>query len=37
MSNFCQIYDFKNLINDPTCYKNPEKRTCIGLIMTNKP
>ena len=37
MSNFCQIYDFKNLTNDPTCYKNLENSTCIDLIMTNKP
>ena len=37
MSNFGQIYGFKNLINDPTCYKNCENPTCIDLIMTSKP
>lgn len=34
MSNFCQTYDFENLINDHACYENP---ACIDLIMTNKP
>ena len=37
MSNFSQIYDFINLINDPACYKKPENPTCIDLIMSNKP
>ena len=37
MSNICQIYDIKNLINEPTCYKwNPGNPSCIDLIMTNK-
>ena len=34
--NFCEAYDFKNLINDPTCYKNPKNPISIDLIMTNK-
>ena len=34
--NFCETYDFKNLINDPTCYKNPKNPISIDLIMTNK-
>ena len=37
MSNFYQIYHFKNLTNDPTCYKNSKTRTFIDLIMANKP
>ena len=28
---------FKSLIKKPTCYKNPEKPTCIDLILTNSP
>ena len=32
-----QIYDCKNLIKDNTCFKNPEKTSCIGLIITNRP
>lgn len=34
--NFCEAYDFKNLINDPTCYKNPKNPISVDLIMTNK-
>ena len=37
MCNFCKIHDFQNLINDPTCHKNPENPTYNDLIMTNKP
>ena len=25
LSNFCEIYDLKNLIKDKTCFKNPNK------------
>ena len=25
------------MINKPTCYRNPDKRTCIDLILTNCP
>ena len=27
----------KNLIKEPTCFKNPEKPSIIDLILTNKP
>ena len=36
MSNCCQIYDLKNLINDPTCFEKPENHACIYLIITKK-
>ena len=36
MVEFCDTYNLKNLINDPTCYKNPLKPSLIGLILTNK-
>ena len=35
--NFCQIYSMTNLIKEATCYKNPERPTCIDLMLTNKP
>ena len=35
--DFCQIYGCKNLIKDNTCFKNPEKPSCIDLIITNRP
>ena len=37
MIDFCQSYKMKNLINNFTCYKNPNKSTCIDLVLTNKP
>ena len=37
MESFCQIYIFKNLINKPTCYKNPTNPSCVDLILTNRP
>ena len=36
MSEFCQGYNLKNLIKEPTCFKNPENPSCIDLILTNK-
>ena len=35
MKVFCDSYEFKNLIKDATCYKNPENPSCIDLILTN--
>ena len=33
MNSFCFIYHLKSLIKEPTYYKNPEKPTCIDLIL----
>ena len=35
MKSFCENYGFKNLIRQPTCYKNPSNTACIDLILTN--
>ena len=35
MKIFCNIYHLKNLVNVPTCYKNPLKPPCIDLFLTN--
>ena len=35
--DFCQICGCKNLIKNNTCFKNPEKFSCIDLIITNRP
>ena len=32
LKEFCEIYCLKNLVKDPTCYKNPENPSCIDLI-----
>ena len=37
MKSFCQICNFKNLLNKPTCYKNPTNPWCVDLILTNRP
>ena len=37
MKEFSGLNGLKNLINEPTCYKNSEKPTCIDLILTNQP
>ena len=33
----CLAYSLTSMINKPTCYKNPEKPSCIDLIRTNCP
>ena len=35
--NFCENYDLRSLVKEPTCFKNPENPSCIDLILTNKP
>ena len=34
VSDFCEIYNLKNIIKDKTCFKNP---TWIDLMITNRP
>ena len=36
VSVFSDTYDLKSLIKEPTYYKNPNKPSCIDLILTNK-
>ena len=36
ISDFCEIYNIKHLIEVKTCFKNPTKPTCIDLIVTNR-
>ena len=37
IKSFCENYNLESLIKQPTCYKNPNKPTCIDLILTNVP
>ena len=37
MQTFCEMCNFKRLIKQPTCYKNPDKPSCIVFILTNVP
>ena len=37
MSEFCDTYSLKSLVKEATCFKNPERPTCIDLMLTNSP
>ena len=37
MKTFCQAYGLKNLIKEPTCYKNTNNPSSIDVILTNRP
>ena len=37
VKNFCRSYNLTSMINKPTCYKNPDRPSCIDLISTNCP
>ena len=37
MKNFWSFNCLKNLIKQPTCFKNPERQSCIDFILTSKP
>ena len=37
IKSFCENYGLKNLIRQPTCYKNSSNPACIDLILTNVP
>ena len=37
LKEFCDNYNLKNLITEPTCFKNAQNPTLIDLILTNKP
>ena len=34
--NFLETYNLKNLVKEPTCYKNPQNPSCIDWILTNR-
>ena len=36
ISEFCEIYNTKNIIKEKTCFKNLENPICIDLILTNR-
>ena len=37
MINFCDLNGLRNLINDPTCYKNSDNPTSTDFILKNRP
>ena len=34
---FCKVYKLKSLVKSETSYKNPDRLSCIALILTNRP
>ena len=36
MTDFCDTYDLENLINEPTCFKNPINPSSIDVMLTNR-
>ena len=36
LKEFLNLFDFKNLVKEPTCYKNPDNPRLIDLIITNR-
>ena len=36
MKSFCQIHNFKKLLDKCTCYKNPTSLSCVDLIIIDK-
>ena len=37
LKEFLELFSFKNLVKEPTCYKNPHNPRLIDLIITNRP
>ena len=37
MTSFCESYNLKSIMKQPTCFKIPQKPSCIDLILTNRP
>ena len=35
LMDFCDVYNLKNLIKVPTCFKNPERPTSVAVMLTN--
>ena len=36
MQAFCNVLNLKNLVKEPTCFKNIHNPSCIDLILTNR-
>ena len=36
LEEFCQTYNLEDIINKPTCFKNPKNPSCTDLVLTNK-
>ena len=37
MTLFCTLFKLKSIVEESTCYKNPENPSCIDLLLINYP
>ena len=37
LNDFCNIYNLKNLVEEPVCFENRNNPSCTGLYLTNRP
>ena len=37
LHKFCDVYGLRNIIKEPTCYKNPENPSLIDVMLVGKP
>ena len=37
LNDFCNVYNLRNIVKEPICFKNPENPSCIDLFLTNRP
>ena len=37
LSELLEQYEVKNIMKNKTCFKNPDRPTCINLFLTNSP
>ena len=36
LNDFCNVYNLRNIVKNPTCFKNPDNPSCIDLFLTNR-
>ena len=37
LNDFCNVYNLRNIVKEPTCFINPDNPSCIDLFLTNHP
>ena len=37
LNDFCNVSNLFSLVEEPTCFKNPDNPSCIDLFLTNRP
>ena len=36
LNNFCNVYNLRNIVKEPTCFKNPDNPSCKDLFLANR-